>query len=437
MPICPVVFGTGLIGVAISRSLSGAGIEHVLIGEAPNQSPRLGESLNAEGSLEILRQFPELTASLYPKRGQALFYGDHLVSVEQMEYPLARSWYSLTGYPPSVQLQHVDRIAFDAAAFKSAIADRHCTYMDDRVSGLSYDPRCDVISSVQLARGGEVAVSYVFDATNHVRFVAENIGLAKQQLGHPQRVAFAHYDASDPSAPAPYLLSERTALVRLQAESDFVDGLAWCIPAGNTLSVGISVDPRTTAANAELLLQWVEASFAKRGIQFGNRQRGKVFDFAYEHYNCGRCFGANWLLAGPACCQFWFPAAAGIAVGLIAARLAPDVLQPWKQASACYQSYITATATAHASLDWMTADNPDTTSTETLQSRTERMIAGNVARFEQYVALSSIPRSLAFGESFLRFYGTDREMAAVATVQSAPPRAQGSLLRPSRPAFVS
>ena len=52
----PVILDTGLTGMAISRALAAAGMKHALVGNRPTDAPRLGESLNAEGSLEIARQ---------------------------------------------------------------------------------------------------------------------------------------------------------------------------------------------------------------------------------------------------------------------------------------------------------------------------------------------------------------------------------------------
>ena len=58
MPL-PVVIGSGLTGLSISRSLSCASIDHVLIGRRPDSSPRLGESMNLEGTLLLHLEAPE------------------------------------------------------------------------------------------------------------------------------------------------------------------------------------------------------------------------------------------------------------------------------------------------------------------------------------------------------------------------------------------
>src|SRR5262245_40319780 len=78
----PVILGAGLTGLAISRALSAAGIMHVLVGDRPTEAPRLGESLNAEGSLEIARQFPDLARFLFDKQRLALFFGGHALSFD-------------------------------------------------------------------------------------------------------------------------------------------------------------------------------------------------------------------------------------------------------------------------------------------------------------------------------------------------------------------
>jgi len=103
---------------------------------------------------------------------------------------MARSWYSLAGYPPSIQSLHVDRIGFDAALFKSATADRHCGYMEQRAVGLVYDGARDRIYGVQLARGQTIESSYVFDATNHIQLCRLQLGLRRTRLGTAQRVVF-------------------------------------------------------------------------------------------------------------------------------------------------------------------------------------------------------------------------------------------------------
>jgi flavin-dependent dehydrogenase len=437
----PVILGTGLVGLAISRALAAADIDHVLVGDSPNETPRLGESLNSEGSLEIARQFPDLSQFFFPKRRQVLFFGGHVLAVDLLEYPMARIWYSLAGYPSSIQSLHVDRIGFDAALFKKTIADPHCEYIEQRCVGVIYDATRDRIDGVKLVRGQTMASSYVFDATNQMRIVARKIGLRRTVLGPPQKVVFRHYkgDPAQLTSDLPWL--DTTALLRLDAQTDQVDGLAWCIPVGKSVSVGISVDPAKSSANPALLLDSVEKAYRKRGIDLVGAfpERGDPVSLSYEHYNHPRCYGGNWLLAGPACCQFWFPAAAGVATGLVAARLAPAVLQPWNDAAAIYQSYISRTAAAHSGLQWMVSDDPWTTTSAELQSRSRAMIAANAKRLGFYLDFEGRPSELAYGDSLLALYENDRRMASVTSVDTAPPDAQATWLfaHEDNPATVS
>jgi hypothetical protein len=194
--------------------------------------------------------------------------------------------------------------------------------------------------------------------------------------------------------------------------------------------VGVSVDPVVSSANSALLLDWVEKAYRKRGIDITAAfpEHGDPVALAYEHYNHERCYGANWLLAGPACCQFWFPAAAGVATGLLAARLAPAVLQPWSDAAALYQSYIALTAGAHSGLEWMVSDDPWTTTSEQLLRRSQRMIAANTKRLGYYLDLEGRPPELVYGDSLLALYENDRRLASLSAVDAAPPEAQGTWL---------
>ena len=56
----PVVIGSSFAGVLVSLSLSRAGVQHILIGgDEPDDSPRLGESLNECASPELFSEYSE------------------------------------------------------------------------------------------------------------------------------------------------------------------------------------------------------------------------------------------------------------------------------------------------------------------------------------------------------------------------------------------
>jgi flavin-dependent dehydrogenase len=427
----PVILGTGLTGLAISRALSAAEITHVLVGRGPSATPRLGESLNGEGSLEIVRQFPDESSFFFKKNQLALFFGGNALLFNTIPLAAGRAFYPLLGYPSTVQLLHVDRVGFDRALFDAAIKDPHCLYVDDAAAALDYRPAADRIDGVLLASGPTAAASYVFDATNHVCFVARKLGIARHQIGETRRVVFAH---SRPTGEPRDLSSlpwlQATALLRLEKQRDQVDGLAWCIPLGVYVSVGVSVDPAYTGANPELLLDWVASAYATRGINVGGAfpARGAPVDVRYQHYTHERCYGRNWLLAGPSCAQVWFHSAAGVATGLIAARLAVDALRAPAPTGALYQSYLDEVVASHAKLDWIVRDGSSSLPVSVVRQRAQAMIVSNVKRLGGYLGLNQASAELAFGDGLLRMYEGDRLLANPLLVDTALPEAQAAQL---------
>jgi flavin-dependent dehydrogenase len=426
----PVILGTGLTGVAISRALAAAGITHVLVGQRPTDAPRLGESLNAEGSLEIARQFPDRARFFFDKHRLALFFDGRAVAFDSLRIAAGRGWYPLFGYPSSVPLLHIDRVGFDNAAFAAAIGDDHCVFAEDRAVGLDYRPPADRIDSVQLASGARIASSYVFDATNHTRFVARKLGVARNVIGAPRRVVFAHYGRAENTGSVSPPWATTTALLRLDRRTDPIEGLAWCIPLGGYVSLGVSVDPEAVAANPSLLLDWLEQVYSIRGIDVRGAfpTRGAAVDLRYEHYTHARCYGRNWLLAGPSCCQIWFPSGAGVATGLIAARLGPDILRAPAEVPAVYQAYMDRVAASHSALDWTVQEDPWSVPLQELQRRSQAMIAGNATRLGRYLALHGAPAELAFGEAPSRLYQSDRLLANPLRIDTALPEAQATRL---------
>ncbi len=401
----------------------------MLVGEHPTESPRLGESLNAEGSLEMARQFPDLSRFFFPKQRLALFFGEHALTFDSVQYVSGRAAYQSLGYPPTVQLLHVDRVGFDPALLESVLHDQHCTYVEDRVAMLDYRPATDRIEGVQLAGGKTIASTYVFDATNLARFVARHIGVGYHLLGEARRVVFAHYsgDPAVQTATPPWMQS--TSLLRLNAQQDPVEGLAWLIPLGGYVSAGVSVAAGESTP-AALVLDWVGQAFARRGLDARRAfpTRGTPVDVPYDHYTHDRCYGSNWLLTGPSCCQFWFPSAAGVATGLVAARLAPDVLRAPNRTPAVYQAYIDAVAASHSGLEWLVRDDAAAVTLEDLQQRPEATIDGNIQRLADYAGLEGAPPELAFGDALLRMFQADRHLANPLRIDTAPLRSQATRL---------
>ena len=427
----PVILGAGLTGAAISRSLSTAGIRHILVGERPTDLPRLGESLNAEGSLEIARQFPEQRPFLFDKRRQALFFGGHSLCTDFIRLSDTRSYEGLIGYPSDVPLLHVDRVGLDRAVFDSVTAEDRCLYVEDRAAGLEVRPGTDRIEAVLLAKGQRLTASYVFDATNQVRFLARRLGVPGQLIGEGRRVAFAHYRAADAiqgGVPPPWM--DATSLLRLEARTDRLEGLAWCIPLGDYVSVGVSVDPRQVTAPAALLLDSVERAYALRGLDVRGAfaSRGVPVDLRYSHYTHERCYGSNWLLTGPSCCQTWFPSAGGVGSGLVAARIAAALLRAPPEVSVLYQAYMDQVAAAHWMLDWLVRDDPWSVTAADLQQRGQALVRGNVRRLSRYLSLPGSSPGPISGDALVGLFEEDRRLANPQRVDTAAPEAQAARL---------
>jgi flavin-dependent dehydrogenase len=370
-----------------------------------------------------------------------LFFDGSTAAFDAIRVPGGSGVYNLLGMPANVPLLHVDRVGLDRALFETVIGDASCQYLEERPISLDYHSADDRVDAIRLASGHQVGSSYVFDATNHTRFVARRVGVPYHQIGAPRRVVFAHYRRSDTAAPsgsaagpssglslaeASVPWTQATALLRLERRTDPIDGLAWCIPLGDYVSVGVSVNASKVSTNAALLLDWVESAYGTRGIHIrvSFAERGVPVDARYEHYTHERCHGTNWLLAGPTCCQIWFPSAAGVATGLVAARLAPDLVWDAGQVAPVYQAYLDEVVASHSGLEWPSIDDPWSMSETGLREQANTMIQGSARSLASYLALQGIPSELAFGDALSRMYESDRVLASPVRISRVSPEAQ-------------
>jgi flavin-dependent dehydrogenase len=329
MPI-PVVIGSGLTGLSISHSLSRASIDHVLIGRRPDNSPRLGESMNLEGTLLLWEMFPQLSRFFFPKAQVLGYLAGHEVvcDFDVGRRFVSRLVFRAMGYAPAEEFLQVDRLGFDAALWDLATASGHCTVLDAQVAGLDFDAASDRFTGVRMSDHSVLQPSYVFDATNHGRLLGQTASLEYRTLSAPQRVAYTHYHLP-PGAPNGIEDWERTtAVVRLFAETDGMEAIAWCIPLGDYVSIGLSMSADESSLSDEELLERTATAFARYGIDYRRRfsERAEVKGLRHSYFVYERAYGANWLLAGPSFCQVWWMAGAGVGTALAAARLAPRLL---------------------------------------------------------------------------------------------------------------
>jgi flavin-dependent dehydrogenase len=326
----PVVIGAGLTGLSISHSLSRESIDHVLIGRRPDLSPRLGESMNLEGTLLLREMFPQLSRFFFPKARVLGYLGEHEVvcDFDVGRRFVSRLVFRAMGYAPADEFLQVDRLGFDAALWDLTTASAHCTVVDAQIDGLDFDADRDRFTGVRLTDGRLLEPSYLFDGTNHGRLLGKSAKLAHRTLSKPQRVVYTHYHLP-PGAPHGVEEWERTtAIVRLFRDTDGLEAIAWCIPLGGYVSIGLSMGAEESALSDAELLDKTATAFARYGIDYCPRfsRRVEIKGLRHSYFVYERAYGANWLLAGPSFCQVWWMAGAGVGTALAAARLAPKLL---------------------------------------------------------------------------------------------------------------
>ena len=380
----PTVIGSGLTGLSISNCLSRAGIDHLLIGRPPEASPRLGESMNLEGTLLLWEMFPQLSRFFFPKRQVLGYCGDYEVvcDFDVSQRAVSQIVFRALGYKPVDQFLQVDRIGFDAALWDIVVSDHHCTVLDASVAQLDFDPTADAFSHVRLSDGAVLRPSYVFDATNHGRLLGRTAKIAHRALSDPQRVSYTHFHlAPDASADVePWELT--TAVVRLFRQSDDIDAIAWCIPLGDYVSVGVSMNETESALSDAELLDLVATAFARYGVDYRRRysERAEVKGLRHRYFVYERAFGANWLLAGPSFCQVWWMASAGVGTALAAAQLAPKLVDDPARWGAEYDRYMHRLISIQETFDYFALAPREAYEPKALHHFSDRFVKNNLSR---------------------------------------------------------
>ncbi len=340
----PVVIGAGLTGLSISHSLSRASIDHVLIGRRPDMTPRLGESMNLEGTLLLREMFPQLSRFFFPKAQVLGYLGEHEVvcDFDVGRRFVSRLVFRAMGYAPADEFLQVDRLGFDAALWDLATASDHCTVLDAQISSVDFEADTDRFVGVRLSDGTVLEPSYLFDGTNHGRLLGKAASLAYRTLSDPQRVVYTHYHLPADAPHGSEDWERTTAIVRLFPETDGVDAITWCIPLGRYISIGLSMGAEQSALSGVELLELTAAAFARYGIDYRQRfsRRAEIKGLEHSYFVYERAYGANWLLAGPSFCQVWWMAGAGVGTALAAARLAPRLLDDPARWGAEYDRYM-------------------------------------------------------------------------------------------------
>ena len=357
----PVILGGGLGGLLISKSLSHQKIAHVLVGQGPpDERPRLGESCNEGTSFDMWGWLADIGTEkyLYTKSHISLFSG-RLASMIYISDP-ARSLESIRDYDMKQNLlfvlsclSHVNRIGFDKALYHSVVKSPYCRYEKARATDLIHNPDSDRIESIALDNDLVIRQPrFVFDTTHNLLSQAAKV--QTDWLSDFNRVVWTHLHMDE--ADVSQWWRGGTNLMRTDLEHDNFDGISWLIPLGKILSVGISVDaeryPRERFS-ADRLMDLTLAAYRHRGVDLdtGRVELKPLQELKQRYFVRSRAYGTNWLLAGRAFIQVWFPSSAGIWTSLVAAHLAPEMLKHPQCYGKLYESELRGLLDFHNQLD--------------------------------------------------------------------------------------
>jgi flavin-dependent dehydrogenase len=338
----PVVLGSSATGILVSLQLSRDGIEHILIGsdDPPSDLPRLGESIIDTSSPELWRlyghEFPEC---FYYKNHIAYLDGNfsalcHVASPTRGKKRIAKFAPAdgrKTRYPWFGEaLFHLDRVAFDRAAYHKARAQQECRFVAKWVTRIAVDG--DRVTRIELDDGDAIEnPKYVFDATGFAGLVARAAGVGMKPISEPQRVVWTHYRRETSEEMPAEWWRGGTNLLRLDQKFDGIDAMSWMIPLGKTLSVGMSLDAKSARGDddAEALMHTLSEAWRRRGVDYRPifPEERPIQQLRHSYFVRDRAFGANWLLVGPTFITIWFPGSTGLWTVLAAAGMAKRLVE--------------------------------------------------------------------------------------------------------------
>lgn len=392
----PVIIGAGLSGMAISDNLSQAGIPHILLGAPPTTLPRLGESIDPAGTLALLRFYPEFEKYYFKKRWITVFLGDYATSCNFGQTMSRQVGLKMIGFDSPAEFIHVDRIGFDQDLYAKVVANSCCLHQNILVDALEYDGETDSFTRLHLANGETLEPSVVFDCTNHIRLLGRKIDLPIEYISEPQQVVYTHFHAPPDASPEELFGQEwehATNILRLYADFDALDGLAWAIPLGSYISVGVSV-PRQEGVDLDKdeVMDLVTAAYARRGLDFTAvfpRRREVMFLPYQQYFYYERAYGRNWLLAGPSYGQVWFPSASGVGAALVSGYLAPQFLENPAEAGQAYQAYADGFKESHRIFDWMINQDYQVMTQQLVKEESNKIVSENVKRVARLATIQN------------------------------------------------
>jgi flavin-dependent dehydrogenase len=388
-----VVVGGGLTGMAISWTLTQAAIPHVVIGAAPGPLPRLGESLNLEGTILFDQFCGEFKEAVCSKNSAVAYLGDYVLTCD-FNIGLnrrSRNFFKIMGTFAPSELLHIDRLGLDSAMWERMITSPYCTVIDAKVQGVGHTP-AGLITTIELSDGTTLSPRYVFDASNHKRVIAEAIDVPVTLIGKPQRVVHTHFHPAEKESDSPRSIYDRsTNLLRLFGETDGVDAMAWYIPLPHYLSIGVSMEDGSNDFSDEEMLQKVEEAYARRGLTYRDRypETAPIMSLRHRYFAHERAYGPNWVLAGGTYASVWWLAGAGVGTSFVAGQMAAELVADPEGAGHVYEQYLRDLVPIHDTFDWFVYATPDQMAEAELIRQSDGFVRTNVSRLASASRMST------------------------------------------------
>ncbi|MFN2137677.1 MAG: NAD(P)/FAD-dependent oxidoreductase [Candidatus Promineifilaceae bacterium] len=404
----PVIVGSGLSGMAISDWLTRGGVDHIMIGAAPNNLPRLGESIDPAGTLELLKYYPEYDQFYYRKAWITVFLGNYATSCDFSQNFNRVVGLKLLGFDSPPEFIHVDRVGFDNAFYERVTASPHCHRIEALVDKIIYDETTDLIQEIHLNDGQVLEPRYVYDCTNHVRLLGRALNIPLKTISEPQRVVFDHF-RSEGDVPLCDTMDldwlHSTNILRLYEDIDGINGLSWLIPLGPYVSAGVSMPKDDNDCPDEEVIALLAEAYARRGIPYKELfpHPTKLMSVPYQQYFFhDRAYGKNWLLAGPSYGQVWFPSASGVGAALVAGYIAEEIIERPDEIGQLYQDYIIGLQESHMIFDRMIKRHYTELTPELVKMEANRIVSENVKRVARLASIQSSKASAAFGRALIK-----------------------------------
>lgn len=313
-------------------------------------------------------------------------------------------FFSLLGYKTPKELIQFDRLGFDDALYKKVCSSSYCKRICERVKGIEYDSYTDSITKICFLNGDILEPSYVFDATNHGRLLGQAAHIACHMIGEEQRVVYTHYHAHNDDAKYSEEWEYSTNIIALTPENDTLQGIAWCIPLGGYVSIGVNLKASDDHLTDEEILTIAEEAYARRGLHYRRRypHPTTVMSLKHRFFIHERAYGGNWLLAGTAYCQIWWMSGAGVGMALSAAQVAVRILQNPKKIGHLYQEYLQGLLHLHRIFDWFVFTDASRLTVEDLARQADQLVTANLRRISRSTRLRNNKIGIFFGFLFSR-----------------------------------